>query len=82
MNSTNRTTDENHKTYPNIEEGYGAFSIYAALNCPYRKPIPTNTCYCTEAENFYPLKNKFTHGCIETGYCKYCDVNRQNECKM
>lgn len=70
------------KSYHNLVEGYGAFSIYAALNCPVRRPIPTNTCFCTEPEDFYPKKHLFKPSCIETGYCKYCDVNRQNKCSM
>jgi|AACY02.7.fsa_nt_gi hypothetical protein len=70
------------RVYHNIVEGYGAFSIYAALSCPIRKPIPTNTCFCTEPEDFYPKKNGFTPKCIETGYCKYCDINKQDKCRI
>lgn len=66
--------------YPNIREGYGAFSIYAALQNPIRRPVPTNTCFCMEAEPEYPHKLPKEGKCIETAYCKYCDINEQEKC--
>ena len=68
------------KSYHNLVEGYGAFSIYAALNCPVEQ---ADYHYHEHVEkDFYPKKHLFKPSCIETGYCKYCDVNQQNKCSM
>lgn len=68
--------------YSNIVEGYGAFSIYAALQCPIRYPIYNNQCYCTEVEKNSPKKIPREGACIETAYCASCDINRQNKCSF
>lgn len=67
-------------TYHNIVEGYGTFSIYAALQCPIRYPTPNNQCYCTQVEQDSPKQIPKEGACIETAYCASCDINRQNKC--
>lgn len=68
--------------YPNIVEGYGAFSIYAALQCPIRYPVYNNQCFCTEVEKDSPKTIPKEGACIETAYCASCDINKQNKCSF
>ena len=68
--------------YHKIVEGYGAFSIYAALQCPIRYPTKNNQCFCTEVEPNSPVKIPSKGACIETVYCASCDINKQNKCSF
>jgi hypothetical protein len=79
------------KKYSNIEKSYptttiegfsgGAFSIYSALNCPERRPIPSNKCFCTQPtrNSIWPQCQKYKgkkNMCMETQCCSSCDINK------
>ena len=75
--------------YSNIEESYpttiehfgGTFSIYSALNCPLRRPIESNKCFCTQPtqNSIWPQCQKYNgkkNMCMETQCCSTCDINK------
>ena len=64
---TNYSTIEESYPTTTVEHFGGAFSIYSALNCPQRRPIESNKCFCTQ-----PTQNSIWPQCQKYNGKKIC----------